>query len=156
MKVTNLFFLSILLSGQPIFAEAIKCQTQHSSSFSLSFSTSQSPTTPPSLQAQLKTDLFSGSKKISLKMAPRLDSLNYAGYWNPESFWLSLGTFHGEGNYPNSTLTLKGENNTKVIYNLKCQLRGPIEFKNACEETVNNSPQQNLFDSVRHINSIVL
>jgi hypothetical protein len=152
VRLISLFFLSVFMFAPHTFAETIKCQTQTFSAFSLVFSTSQPPTTPASLKAKLRTGFFSSSNDLSLKMAPRLDELNYTDYWNPQNFWLSLGTFHGDGDYPNSSLTLKDKNNVQTTYDLKCQLTGPIEFKNFCEETANNNPQQNLFDSVRHMN----
>lgn len=148
------FFLTVFLFGHFSYSETIECREKNLSSFSLKFSTSVPETTPSSLKAKLKVGFLSRTQNLSLKLAPRNNVLSYTDYWNPKSFWLNMGEYHGLGRYSNVQFT--SDEGTKHTYVLDCDLTGPMQFRNYCDLTPDNNPQQNLFMAVRQMNGDLL
>lgn len=152
------FFFSLISS-----AETIVCKGDN---VYLSLKASlDKATTPPSLKAQLKTKAMKKAKDLTLKIAPRGDTLNYTDFFESKDFWLSMGKFKGEGLYSKVNLTTRTAYqplNSSAFkyeekkYELKCNLTGYVAFKNYCEQTSNNSPQDNLITAVETKNSDLL
>ncbi len=151
----SLIALSFLASAGAS-AESLSCKAPGSPGFSLVARTSDPPTVARSLTAKLKPGRLRKSKTLTLKHAPRGASLNYVDYWNPEGFRLSLGSFRGEGTYPNATLTLdKGTPKERTV-SLRCELERPDPFVDYCEASAANDPQANLFKAARAANADLL
>lgn len=138
-------------------AEIVNCKTTNKSKIkSIRLVRAEHDYQPQWLEGEVDLGILSKNERVVVADAPRNQNLNYTDYEHNNEFWLELGPYRGQGTYKNAKLSYTYKRQfsepRKLTAEMSCTLSGPMNFKNYCEKTETNDPEQNLLNGAKNQN----